>query len=153
MSTHSRRRMVTVDCDGSPRNYLSNGQRVTSIPLSIKRRSNRKLLIPPSMSPSDDDLGGFDEPMIRMLGKAFLWKKLIDDGRYATIADLSYALKVDQGWVAEVIRLTLLAPDIVTALLAGQQPRHLNLHALRGRVASIPRDWSEQRRILGFPEA
>jgi len=52
--------------------------------------------------------------------------------------------------VAEVLRLTRLAPDIVQAILDGRQPRHLNLHAVRGRQAEVPVDWDEQRRLFGF---
>lgn len=153
MTVPSRRHTVTIESGGTPRNYVSDGQRVTSVPLTIKRRSNRKLLIPPTPQPGDDHSGGFDEPMIRMLGKAFHWRRLIDQGRYASIAELSHALKMEQGWAAEVIRMTMLAPDIVTAILKGQQPRQLNLQTLRGRVAGIPRDWAEQRRLFGFADA
>ena len=53
-------------------------------------------------------------------------------------------------WVAEVLRLTRLAPDIVQAILDGRQPRHLNLHAVRGRQTEVPVDWDEQRRLFGF---
>lgn len=48
--------------------------------------------------------------------------------------------------------MTLLAPDIITAIVEGRQPRHVNLHALRGRIDVIPRDWNKQRRLLGFSE-
>ncbi|MEW5891454.1 MAG: hypothetical protein AB1768_21030, partial [Pseudomonadota bacterium] len=72
---------------------------------------------------------------------------------YPTTTDLARALKLEPGWVAEVLRLTLLAPDIVEAILDGRQPRHLNLHTLRGRQDLLPRDWGEQRRLLGFPSA
>jgi hypothetical protein len=59
-------------------------------------------------------------------------------------------LKLEPGWVAEVLRLTMLAPDIIEAILDGRQPRHLNLQTLRGRHELLPRDWSEQRKVLGF---
>lgn len=153
MSTSSRRHMITIDSGGAPRSYVSDGQRVTSVPLTIKRRNNRKLLIPPAPPSDDSNSGGYDEPMIRMLAKAFHWQRLIDQGRYSSIAELSHAMKMEQGWAAEVIRMTMLAPDIVTAIVKGQQPRHLNLQLLRGRIGGIPRDWAEQRRLFGFADA
>jgi hypothetical protein len=64
---------------------------------------------------------------------------------------LARALKLEPGWVAEVLRLTLLAPDIVEAILNGRQPRPLSLQTLRGPHDLLPRDWVEQRRVLGFP--
>lgn len=78
------------------------------------------------------------------------WKRLLDDGFYPTANRLARALKLEPGWVAEMLRLTLLAPDIVEAIAEGRQPRQLNPHTVRGRQDALPRDWDEQRRVLGF---
>ncbi|MDR2873043.1 MAG: hypothetical protein LBV45_11135 [Xanthomonadaceae bacterium] len=148
-TTNPRRRAIRIEAGTNARSYVSGGQRVTWVPLKIQRRQNRKLLIPPTPD-ATAATGGFDVPMIKTLGKAFYWKRLIDDGTYPTIAELARALKLEHGWAAEILRMTLLAPDIVEAIFEGRQPRHLNLHALRGRIAVLPRDWTEQRRLLGF---
>ena len=145
-----RLRMVRIDIGGDARNYTTGQQRVTVVPLTIRRKQNRKVMIPP---PGDDSLlgtGGHDLPMIRMLGKAFYWQRLLDEGRYPTANDLARSLKLEPGWVAEVLRLTTLAPDIIESVLDGRQPRDLNLHTLRGRRDQLPRDWGEQRKALGF---
>ena len=147
-----RKRVVHIEIGADARSHVSNGQRVTVVPLSIKRRHNRKLLIPPA-SDATGATGGLDVPMIKTLGKAFYWKRLIDEGVYATSADLARALNVECGWAAEVLRMTMLAPDIVEAIFEGRQPRHLNLHTLRGRQDLLPRDWGEQRQLLGFTDA
>jgi hypothetical protein len=152
MSTQARRFAVTIEAKEDSRNYVSNGQRVTVVPLTIKRRQNRKVLTPPPSSLPDATVGGFDESMIRTLGKGFHWQKQLDEGRYAHVSDLARKQKLERGWVSEILRMTLLAPDIITAIVEGRQPRHVNLHALRGRIDIIPRDWNEQRRLLGFPE-
>ena len=148
-TTNPRKRTVHIEVGTDARSYVSGGQRVTLVPLTIKHRQNRKLLIPPAPD-ATGTAGGFDAPMIKTLGKAFYWKRLIDEGVYPTTADLARALKVETGWAAEVLRMTMLAPDIVEAILEGRQPRHLNLHTLRGRQDLLPRDWVEQRRLLGF---
>ena len=148
---NSRRRAIRVEVGNDARSYVSDGQWVTLVPLTIKRRQNRKLLIPPTPESAAATAGGLDAPMIKTLGKAFYWKRLIDEGVYPTTADLARALKLEPGWAAEVLRMTLLAPDIVEAILDGRQPRHLNLQTLRGRHDLLPRDWAEQRRLLGFP--
>ena len=150
---NSRRRAIRVEVGNDARSYVSDGQRVTLVPLTIKRRQNRKLLIPPTPESAAAAVGGLDAPMIKTLGKAFYWKRLIDEGVYPTTADLARALKLEPGWAAEVLRMTMLAPDIVEAIFEGRQPRHLNLHTLRGRQDLLPRDWAEQRRLLGFPDA
>lgn len=149
-SGNPRLRTVHIAPDGEPRNYHSGLQRVTVVPLSIKRRHNRRLLTPPPGEPSVMGTGGLDEPMIKTLGKAFYWQRLLDEGRYASARELARALKLEAGWVAEVLRLTLLAPDIVEAVLNGTQPRPLNLHVLRGREDALPREWARQREMLGF---
>jgi hypothetical protein len=123
---------------------------VTFVPLTIKRRHTRKLLIAPPGQEDAKVRSSFDLPMIRTIGKAFYWQKLLDSGEVANATDLARQLKLEPGWVAEVLRLTRLAPDIVQAILDGRQPRHLNLHAIRGRQADVPVDWDEQRRLLGF---
>jgi hypothetical protein len=153
MSTaNPRQRAVHIETTADARSYVSGGQRVTLVPLTIKRRQNRKLLIPPTLD-ATTATGGYDAPMIKTLGKAFYWQRLIDEGVYPSTADLARTLKLETGWVAEVLRLTTLAPDIVAAIFEGRQPRHLNLHALRGRQEPLPRDWGEQRRLLGFSNA
>ena len=154
MSTtaNPRKRTVHIEVGTDARSYISGGQRVTLVPLTIKHRQNRKLLIPPAPD-ATGTAGGFDAPMIKTLGKSFYWKRLIDEGVYPTTADLARALKVETGWAAEVLRMTMLAPDIVEAIFEGRQPRHLNLHTLRGRQDLLPRDWGEQRRLLGFIDA
>ena len=151
-TANPRKRTVHIEVGTDARSYVSGGQRVTLVPLTIKHRQNRKLLIPPAPD-ATGAAGGFDAPMIKTLGKAFYWKRLIDEGVYPTTADLARALKVETGWAAEVLRMTMLAPDIVEAIFEGRQPRHLNLHTLRGRQDPLPRDWVEQRRLLGFADA
>lgn len=151
-SVNPRKRTVHIEVGVDARSYVSDGQRVTLVPLTIKRRQNRKLLIPPTLDAAAAT-GGFDVPMIKTLGKAFYWKRLIDDGTYPTTSELARALKLEPGWAAEVLRMTMLAPDIVEAIFEGRQPRQLNLHTLRGREDLLPRDWGEQRRLLGFPDA
>lgn len=151
-TTNPRKRTVHVEIGADTRSYVSGGQRVTLVPLTIKRRQNRKLLIPPAPGVTTV-AGGFDVPMIKTLGKAFYWKRLIDEGVYSTASHLAHALKLEPGWVAEVLRMTMLAPDIVEAIFEGRQPRHMNLHTLRGRQDLLPRDWAEQRRQLDLPDA
>ena len=141
---------IEISVSGPSREYQSQGSAVTFVPLTIKCRHTRKLLIAPPGQEDAKVRSSFDLPMIRTIGKAFYWQKLLDSGEVANATELARQLKLEPGWVAEVLRLTRLAPDIVHAILDGRQPRHLNLHAVRGRQADVPVDWDEQRRLLGF---
>ena len=149
-ATNPRLKCVRIEVGTDARSYVSGDRRVTLVPLTIKRRHTRKLLIAPPGQEDAKVRSSFDLPMIRTIGKAFYWQKLLDSGEVANATDLARQLKLEPGWVAEVLRLTRLAPDIVQAILDGRQPRHLNLHAIRGRQADVPVDWEEQRRLLGF---
>jgi hypothetical protein len=145
-----KQRKLRIEIGHDARNYITGQQRVTMVPLTIRRKQNRKVMIPPPGEQSALGSGGEDIPMIRTLGKAFYWQKLLDQGEFATIRDLSRAMKLEHGWVAEILRMTTLAPDIIEAILDGQQPRHLNLQTLRGRHEPLPRDWQQQRKLFGF---
>ena len=147
---NQQRCKIEISVAGPSREYQSQGSAVTFVPLTIKRRHTRKLLIAPPGQEDAKVRSSFDLPMIRTIGKAFYWQKLLDSGEVANATELARQLKLEPGWVAEVLRLTRLAPDIVQAILDGRQPRHLNLHAVRGRQADVPVDWDEQRRLLGF---
>ena len=142
-----RRRAVRVETAGEVREYVSGPQRVTVVPLTIRRRHNRKQLSPPPGEHSAVGPSNLDAPMIKTLGKAFHWQRLRE---YESGNELARALKLEPGWVAEVLRMTLLAPDIVEAILEGRQQRHLNLHTLWGRDELLAREWARQREELGF---
>ena len=85
--------------------------------------------------------------MITALARAFHWQELIDSGKYASISDLAEALDLDRSYVSRIIRLTLLAPDIVEAIVSGREPSGLSLERL---VMSMPIFWAEQHRCFGF---
>lgn len=149
----SARRAVTVTVDGSARSYSDAGQSITFVPLAIKRRHNRKVLTPPPGSPSVFGAPATDIPMVKLLGKAFYWQRMIDEGVFDSGNALARRYKLEPGWVAEILRLTLLAPDIVEAILDGRQPRHVHLHLIKGRLGDLPREWDRQRAMLGFTAA
>lgn len=143
-------RSVVITPSGKSRQFESGGRSVTFVPLSIKRRHRTKLIVPPHGETTAKATSSMDLPLVRTLGKAFYWERLIESGEVANATELGRLFKLEPGWVSEVLRMTLLAPGIVRAILDGRQPRHLNLHAVRGRQKEIPPDWAEQRRLFGF---
>lgn len=146
-------RRVVVTPSGKPRDFELGGRSVTFVPLAIKRRHSSKLIVPPAGEKFVRTTSTFDLPLIRTIGKAFYWQKMIDTGEVANATELARRFKLEPGWVSEVLRMTRLAPDIIRAVLDGKQPRHLNLHALRGRQAEVPLEWDDQRRLFGFAES
>lgn len=86
-----------------------------------------------------------DSPIVRSLARAFRWRRLLESGRHTSINELAKAERVDRAFASRVLRLTLLAPDIVEAILAGRQPEKLTVRAL---LEPFPVEWADQRRVL-----
>ncbi len=118
------------------------------IPMRFQRHGGRKLIVGPDGEENWAPLPtGPDTILIRALGRAHRWKRLIENGTYGSIKELATAEKVNDTYVGRILRLTLLAPDIVEAILDGRQPKILQLKDL---MRPIPTDWSEQQRALGL---
>jgi len=65
----------------------------------------------------------------------------------ASVTELAERLNVDRSYVSRILRLNLLAPDIVEAILAGREPSGLSLAKL---TQTIPVLWHEQREMFEF---
>ena len=104
------------------------------VPLAIRKRGGRKVVVSPdgSMLPTAPRhvATNADPALLKALGRAFRWKRLLDDGTYASVSDIARAEKLDRTYVGDVLRLTLLAPDIVEAMVAGRQVEGTTLPVL-----------------------
>jgi hypothetical protein len=89
---------------------------------------------------------GADSALVRALGLAHHWQTLLDSGKARTPADVARLEAMNIVQVREILRLTLLAPDIIEGILDARPPRRLTLEFLLRR--GIPRDWEKQRRLV-----
>jgi hypothetical protein len=123
---------------------IDNGQTVTvRVPISITRRGGRKLVLAPDgMSITAAVARHIDNAMVKAIARAYRWREMLENGTHATIAEIADAEKINESYVGRVLRLTLLAPDMVEAILAGRQPTGLQLDHLLRR---FPVGWEEQR--------
>ena len=80
--------------------------------------------------------------MVKAIARAFRWRGLLENGTHATIAEIAAAEKINESYVGRVLRLTLLAPDIVEAILDGRQRAQITLAVLMRRFPVL---WSAQR--------
>ena len=119
------------------------GSITVHVQLALRPRPGRKTIVRPAGSGSSASIATHADPaMVKALARAFRWKRMLDNGRYASISEIATAEKIDRGYVGSILRLTLLAPDIIEAILDGQQPEGLGLPAL---LAPFPVDWGQQR--------
>ena len=121
---------------------------VVSVPLAIKRRGGRKQVIVPGGA----NFGASAQPSTNAslaftIARAHRWRELLEQGRYASIRELAKELGVDNSYVARLLRLTLLAPDMVEAILNGTEPSGLSL----GKLYRAPTEWERQREELTAP--
>jgi hypothetical protein len=87
-----------------------------------------------------------DGTLVKALARAWRWQRMLDDGVYASVSEIGDAENSSKGYVSRILRLALLAPDIVEAILSGNAGQSLMLERL-GRP--LPGSWEEQRRHLG----
>ena len=82
-----------------------------------------------------------DNTLVKALARAFRWKRMLESGEFATIAELTEREGIAPSYMTRVLRLTLLAPDLVDAILDGQQGTEVTLARALGPFSV---KWSEQ---------
>ena len=112
------------------------------VPLAIRKlRGGRKLMVAPS-SPASPGASGADTTLVKAVARAFRWRRMMEAGHYGTINELAAAEKINSSYVSRVLRLTLLAPDIVEAIVDGRQPEGMTLPGL---MEPFPVEWGRQQ--------
>lgn len=113
------------------------------IPMAFKNRGGRKVIVLPDGSHGHPEPAAtIDNTMIKSIARAFRWQRLLENGTYSCIDDIAKAERICLSFVGKVFRLSLLAPDIVDAILDGTQPATLTLKQL---MKPFPMEWASQR--------
>jgi hypothetical protein len=102
------------------------------IPLKVRKRGGRKTMIAPDVLAMPARV---EVALVKALARAFRWRRMLEDGSYSTIKELAAAEKINASYLCRVLRLTLLAPAIVEAILDGWQPEGMALPVLMEGVA------------------
>jgi hypothetical protein len=124
---------------------MSKDQRTLTVrvSLAIKKRGGRKLVIAPDGAPWSPSRTRIDNTIVKAIARAHRWKRMLENGEFASVAELAAAEKINESYVCRVLRLTLLRPDIVEAILDGRQPPELQMNVL---LKPFPVEWKEQRK-------
>lgn len=126
---------------------MSRDQRTLTVrvPLAIKKRGGRKLVIAPDGAAWTPPRARIDSTLVKAIARAHRWKRVLESGEFASVAELAAAEKINESYVCRVLRLTLLAPAIVEAILHGNQPPELQMDAL---LKPFPVEWERQRKKI-----
>jgi hypothetical protein len=88
-----------------------------------------------------------DDTLLKALARAHRWRRMLENGQASSINELAEIEKINASYISRILRLTSLAPDIVTAILNGRQPRTLQLADM---LEDVPTEWEKQREGLFF---
>lgn len=106
------------------------------MPIAIRRRGGRKLVLAPDGAEvtAVPMTRHVDNAIVKAIARAFRWRDMLESGEYVAVREIANAEKINESYVGRVLRLTLLAPDIIEAILGGRQPAGLQLDGQkRGR--------------------
>jgi hypothetical protein len=118
---------------------------IIRVRLPPKQRGARKFVVGPGGIVWTGRRVVVDNTIVKALGRAHRWKAMLESRDYASVTDLAKAEKINLSYLCRVLRLTLLAPDIMEALLDGKQNCRFQLSDF---LQSIPLIWAEQRQRL-----
>lgn len=123
---------------------LSKAERIliVTVPLPPQHRGARKFVVAPGGIAWTGRRLVVDNTIVKALGRAHRWKAMLEASDYGSMTELAKAEKINLSYLCRVLRLTLLAPDIVEALLDGKHIGQLQLTDLLGPISLI---WAEQR--------
>ena len=127
---------------------LSRDGRILTVKaqFTVRRRGGRKLaVLPEGSGPWTPPRASIDSTLVKALARAFRWQRMLESGQFASVAELAATEKINQSYLCRVLRLTLLAPGIVEAILDGRQPAAWQLELL---LKPFPCEWSAQRKAL-----
>jgi hypothetical protein len=127
---------------------LDGSTLVVQIPMRFQRRGGRKRIVAPDgceLAPSSKPQP--DGTLTKALARAWRWQRQLDAGVYVTVSEIGDAENISKSYISRILRLALLAPDLVEKILAGRTDQGMMLEQLE---QPLPGDWAKQRDHLGW---
>src|SRR5688572_24763574 len=121
---------------------LEGNTLVVRIPMRFQRRGGRKRIV----APDGSELAPATKPqpdgtLVKALARAWRWQRMLDEGVYASVSEIGDAENISKSYISRILRLALLAPDLVERILAGTADQSLMLERLE---RPLPASWAEQ---------
>ena len=120
-----------------------DGRTITvHIPITMRHQGGRKQVVTPAgVTPWIPASTRVDSTLVKAIVRAHRWRDMLESGDYATVRDLAKAEAINESYLGRVLRLTLLAPEIIETILQGRQPATLELDDL---LQQFPVEWDRQ---------
>ena len=116
------------------------------VPMTFKKRGGRKVIVLPDGTQGNPaPKATIDNVMVKALARAFRWQALLENGTYGCIEDIARGEKIGASFVSRIVKLALLAPDIVEGILNGKQPANVTLGEL---MKPLPVEWDKQKGMI-----
>lgn len=124
-----------------------DGRTITvRIPITVRHQGGRKQVVTPAgATPWIPTPSRIDNTLVKAMVRAHRWRDMLESGDYATVRELAKAEAINESYLGRILRLTLLAPKIVEAVLEGRQPPTLELDKL---MQQFPTGWEKQIEML-----
>ena len=119
---------------------------VVRIPMRFQRRGGRKRIVAPDgseLAPATKSQP--DGALLKALARAWRWQRMLDQGVCCSVSEIGDAENISKSYVSRILRLALLAPDVVDEILAGTTNQGMVLEHLE---RPLPASWEEQRGCL-----
>lgn len=117
------------------------------VPLAHRKRGGRKLVVAPDGGEWKPARPQVDSVMIKAIARGHRWRRMLESGEFSTIQELAASERINASYLGRLLRLTLLAPTIVEAILDGRQLPGLQLDVL---MSSFPVAWHRQNHLSGL---
>ena len=138
--------MTTTATQTAKTSISTDGRTATvSIPVRFRQRGGRKQILSPPGATPWSPAPCVETALLKAIVRAQRWRLMLESGEYHSSAELAKAEKVNASYLSRILRLTLIAPDIVEAIVAGRQPSTLQLDDL---LKPLPAIWASQNAKL-----
>ena len=110
------------------------------VPLTVRHRNGRPKILPPETA-MEQHLHAQDPHILKVLGRAWAWRRRLDSGEVSTVNEIATAEKVTDRFVSRVMRLAYLSPDVLERLLLQREPPAVSVNEL---INATYLPWAEQ---------
>lgn len=137
----------SITAQGSPCLRLGQDGRTLTVrvAISFRRQGGRKQVLTPANTAPWTSPARVDGTLVKAIVRAHRWRDMLEAGRYTTLRDLAKAEKINESYLARVLRLTLLSSKVTEAILAGRQREELELSEF---LRPFPIEWHEQEQVF-----